>query len=304
MSNNFVEASGWKQLSFNTGEFVLIDGHALAFRHYFALPPEKFTTQRGEITNAIYGFARNIMDILKTSPTYVAVVFDRGLSGRDKLYPKYKGNRPKGGNTLAIQIDRIKELLKAFHIPVIERKGIEGDDVIGSIARKIVRNGTRVRIVTCDHDLIQLVDQDISVELPTGVYTLDKARKDYGLEPRQIPDLKGLMGDKTDNIPGVKGIGLKIATRLLQEYGTLENLYDHLDRLKPRIRKLLATSREIAFLSKCLCQIKNNLRFTVKLEQCVPYRWSVDEVRRLLSQLEFRTLLPKLPQLAVTLRAV
>src|SRR5215813_10235706 len=160
MTNNFVAPSSWKQLSFNTGTFVLIDGHALAFRHYFALPTENFTTQLGEPTNAVYGFTRNIMDILNNRPDYVAVVFDRGWSGREKIYPDYKRNRPKGGNTLAIQLDRIKELLKAFNIPVIERKGIEGDDVIGSIARKIARNGTRVRIITYDHDLIQLVDHD------------------------------------------------------------------------------------------------------------------------------------------------
>src|SRR5260221_5766434 len=128
MSNNHVEASGWKQLSFNTGVFVLVDGHAVSFRHYFALPVENFTTQRGEPTNAIYGFTRSMMDILKTGPNYVAVVFDQGLSGRDKLYPHYKGNRPRGGRSLSIQLDRIKELLSAFKIPVIQRPGIEGDD--------------------------------------------------------------------------------------------------------------------------------------------------------------------------------
>lgn len=302
MTNNLVEASGWKQLSFNTGVFVLVDGHALAFRHFFALPIQNFTTRRGEPTNATYGFTRNIMDILKSSPEYVAVVFDRGLSGRDKVYPHYKGNRPRGGDSLSLQLDRIRELLYTFKIPVVERPGIEGDDVIGSVARKIARHGTHVRIVTCDHDLIQLVTHDIQVELPKGIYTLEKARQEYGLEPRQIPDLKGLMGDKTDNIPGVKGIGAKTATRLLQEYDTLENLYDHVDKLTPHTRKLLTSNREQAFMSKCLGQIKNNLRFTVKLEQCVPNHWKYEEVRRLLSQLEFRTLLPKLPQLAATLQ--
>src|SRR5262249_36825690 len=179
MSNNLVEASGWKQLSFKTGVFVLVDGHALAFRHYFALPIQNFTTTHGETTNATYGFTRNMMDILNAGPDYVAVVFDKGLSGRDKIYPAYKRNRPKGGDTLSLQLHRIKELLKAFNIPIIERAGIEADDVIGSVARKIARNGTYVRIVTCDHDLIQLVSHDIEVVLPTGTYTLEKTRRDY-----------------------------------------------------------------------------------------------------------------------------
>ena len=203
---------------------VLVDGHAVAYRAYFALKSPNFVTSKGEPTNATYGFTRVILNILDESPDYFAISFDAGLSGREKTYEDYKAQREDMPDDLRVQIGRIKELVEAFNIPVLLLDGYEADDVMGTVARQAEEQGCRIRIVTGDRDILQLVTEHTHVQLPKRgsddvVYDLDGFAEKYpGLGPLQLPDLKGLMGDSSDNIPGVRGIGEKTALKLLQAY--------------------------------------------------------------------------------------
>ena len=281
---------------------ILIDGHALAYRTFHALPIDRFTTQQGEPTNATFGFARTLLDLLDMNPDYIAVSFDQGHSGRDVLYPEYKGTRDKMSDLLSPQIDRIRELVQAFNIPILEHADSEADDVIGTTTRQAEAMGVYVYILTGDHDLLQLVDDHAWVWLPatktqTGLQLYDRARviAEKGVSPEQIPDYKGLFGDSSDNIPGVYGVGEKTAAALLQQYGTLSAIYDHLDEQKPKLHEKLETGRENAFLSKNLATIRTSLPITLALEKCVAHDYDSRIVASLFKTLEFRSLLTRLP---------
>ncbi|HVO42982.1 MAG TPA: 5'-3' exonuclease H3TH domain-containing protein, partial [Aggregatilineales bacterium] len=243
-------------------ELLLIDGHGVAYRQYFALPVEKFTTSRGEPTNATYGFARTLLDILfaPAPPKYIAVAFDQGMSGRETAYSAYKGTREEMQDALTLQMGRIRELVSAFNIPILEKAGYEADDVIGTAAHLAVPQGVDVHILTGDFDLTQLITEHVRVEVQTvkrengrqislsRVYDSVGVLERYGVRPDQIPDYKGLVGDNSDNIPGVRGVGPKTAGQLLQQYGTVEGVYQHLDELKGKLREQLEAGRDNAFL--------------------------------------------------------
>lgn len=284
-------------------ELVLIDGHALAYRLYYALPVESFTTRHGEATNATYGFARLLLDILlDEKPRYLAVTFDAGMSGRDAVFPGYKGTREKSPDDLKPQVERIHELLAAFNVPVLEVPGWEADDIIGTIAAQAEARGVNVRVLTGDRDLLQLVTERTRVQLPgkrlgdVQLFDLAKFREEYGLEPAQLVDLKGFVGDKSDNIPGVRGIGDKGATRLLQDYGTLEGVYEHLDAIKGALKEKLVAGREDAFLSKRLAAIRRDAPIMLDLSKCVAEDYAREPVAELFRQLEFRSLIDRLPK--------
>lgn len=274
---------------------VLVDGHAVAYRAYFALSGGNFSTSDGEPTNATYGFTRVILDILDENPDYFAISFDRGLSQRDELFPDYKGTREKMPDDLAAQLGRIEELVQAFNIPVLALDGYEADDVIGTITRQAEAQGCDVRIVTGDRDILQLVTEHTKVQLPKRgeddvVYDLAGFSELYpALTPDRLPDLKGLMGDSSDNIPGVKGIGEKTGLKLLEEYGTLENLYEHLDAIKGANGKKLADGRDFAFLSKQLATIMRDIPIDLDLSACVTHDYDPAAVDEIFQQLEFRT---------------
>ena len=281
----------------------MIDGHAVAYRQYYALPVEAFSTRLGEPTNATYGFARTLLDILeKDSPDYLLVAFDQGTSNRDKLYAEYKGTRDKMPDDLRKQMDRIRELAQAFNIPILEIEGYEADDILGTLAAQAEGEGLDVLIVTGDRDLLQLVTEHTHVRLPPGrwtktdqLYDLRAFREKYALEPHQLVDLKALMGDASDNIPGIKGIGEKTATQLLQTYGSLEAIYEHLDELPAGQRKKLEEGREMAFLSRELARIRQDVPARLDLSACVARDYNRDRVAELFRTLEFRTLITRLP---------
>jgi DNA polymerase-1 len=221
----------------------------------FRPPVDSSATRDGEPTNATSD-CPYLLDVLeKDQPRYLLVAFDRGLSGRNELYPDYKGTREKMPDELRVQIERIHTLVNAFNIPIMELDGYEADDVLGTLARQAEAQDTHVLIVTGDRDLLQIVDEHIWVRLPPGRWNktdqlFDPAafREKYeGLEPPQLIDLKALMGDSSDNIPGVKGIGEKGAIKLIQQFGSLENLYDHLDALPKGQRAKLEEGRDSAF---------------------------------------------------------
>jgi DNA polymerase I len=293
-------------------KLILIDGHALAYQQYHALPIEKFTTTKGEPTNATYGFARTLLDILQTNPPvdYLAVSFDQGMSGRDQAYTDYKSTREKMPDDMSIQIDRIRELVRVFNIPILEKEDYEADDVIGTAAKKAVELGADVLIITGDRDLLQLLDEHVRVQLPSrtgreGPHLFDVARfvQDYGFNPDRLPDYKGFVGDNSDNIPGVKGIGEKTATQLLQEYGTLEGVYEHIEDQKGSKRQKLEEGRASAYLSKSLATIKRDVPLDVDLKKCVANDYDPAPVLQLFRLLEFRTFAQRIEPLVKTSRS-
>jgi DNA polymerase-1 len=288
----------------NRKTLVLIDGHALAYRVFYALPMESFTTRGGEPTNATYGFARTLLDLITADnpPTYLAVSFDRGVTFRDQMYSAYKGTRDKMPGELGIQIERIRQLLDAFNTPILEADGYEADDVLGTVARMAAEQGVETLIVTGDRDLLQLIDQHTRVQLPgrrlgeAQVYDVEAVRAQYGLEPEQIVDLKALTGDKSDNIPGVVGVGEKTATQLLQAYGTIDGVYQHLDEVQSaRFRNALEAGREDALLSRDLARIVTDVPVEFDLEACHTQDYDREAVADLFRALEFRSLIGRLP---------
>lgn len=282
---------------------ALIDGHALAYKMFFALNKENFSTRQGEPTNATWGFTRTVFDLInsKNPPEYLAVSFDTGATFRDAMFAEYKGTRDKMPDDLQRQIDRIHQVLDALKIAVLEVEGFEADDVLGTVARKAGTLGLRTLIITGDRDLLQLVDEHTTVELPGNrageaqVFDPSAVREKYGLDPIQIVDYKALVGDQSDNIPGVAGIGEKTATKLLQNYKTLENLYAHLDELtEKRARSALEAGRDSAFLSYKLAQIVTDVPLDFDPEACRIGQYDSDKVIPLFRELEFRSFLKRI----------
>lgn len=289
-------------------KFYVIDGHALAYRQFFALKPQGFTTRSGEMTNATYGFTRTLLDILqKDRPQYLAVSFDMGLSGREMLYTEYKGTREKMPDELRDQIERISQIVTAFNIPILAVETYEADDVIGTIVGQAEDAGVDVRIITGDRDLLQLLTPHITVQLPNRSKTGDGAdvvydealyREKYQLEhPWQLVDFKALVGDASDNIPGVKGIGDKTAINLLAQYESLDNIYAHVHELKGAVQKNLIEGKEMAYLSRDLATIRCNVPIELDLKACVAHDFDHNAVAELFRELEFRQLAKRLFEL-------
>ena len=278
----------------------LIDGHALAYRSYFALQRGGFATSKGENTSAIFGFTRTLLDVYEHhQPTYIAVTFDRGLSGREEIYSEYKATREKMPEDLSSQFDRIYEIVGAFNIPRLTMENMEADDILGTISKQAVEQGLDVHIATGDRDILQLLSPHVRVQLPQrggDDEVLDEAafRERFGLDASQLVDLKALEGDSSDNIPGVAGVGKKTATDLLQQYGDLETIYEHLDELKTRVRNRLTEGRDMAFLSRQLATIMRDLPIKLDLEACIGQDFALKPVDDIFAALEFRTLRDRL----------
>lgn len=282
----------------STHKLVLIDGHALAYRMFFALPLQAFTTKEGEPTNATYGFTRTLLELILATqpPQYLAVSFDVGKTFRDDIFTEYKGTREKMADELRLQIERIKEVVAAMNIPILELDGYEADDVLGTIARQAKPHGVPVHIITGDRDLLQLVDDNTQVELPSRssqpdeVYDTDGVVKKMGVRPDQIVDYKALVGDTSDNIPGVKGVGQKTAVKLLTKYDTLDNIYAHIDEVKGAMGKKLVEGKESAYLSQKLAQIVTDAPIELELEACLTQDFETEPVLAMFRDLEFRSL--------------
>lgn len=281
-----------------TERLVLIDGHALAYRMFFALPLESFTTKEGEPTNATYGFTRTLLDLILAPdpPQYLAVSFDTGATFRDDMYEAYKGTREKMPDELRIQIERIKEVIRALKVPILELEGYEADDVLGTVSTQM-RGVVPVYIITGDRDLLQLVNENTLVELPARraggnpeIYNPERVLDYLGVRPDQVVDYKALVGDTSDNIPGVKGIGDKTATRLLAEYGSLGNLYTNLDDIKGALKQKLEDGRESAELSYNLARIVTDAPIKIELKECVTHDFDAVPVLSIFRELEFRSL--------------
>ncbi len=285
----------------------LLDGHAIAYRNYFALTSGgtmRFATTDGEPTAGVYGFANTLIKILEIDqPDYLAIAFDKGRTFRDDLFEEYKATREKMPDDLRQQILRIQEMIDLLKIPRLELDNYEADDIIGSLAVWAEKEGLGVKIITGDRDLLQLVTERIIVNLPEGRGGKDK---DYfpedvvermGVKPEQIVDLKALMGDSSDNIPGVRGVGPKTATKLLESYGTLDGVYEHVEEIKGKVGQTIAEQKDLAYLSQTLAQIVTDLPLKLDLKQAACHNFEPTAAEELFRTLEFRTLIRKLQKL-------
>ena len=273
-------------------KLVLIDGNSLINRAFYAMP--LLTTKDGSYTNAVYGFMNMFFKMLDdVRPTYVAVAFDlKAPTFRHKMYSEYKGTRKPMPEELRPQIPLLKELLNLMGIKTLEKEGFEADDLIGTVAKS---TSVKTYIFTGDKDSFQLVDQETEVHFTkrgitdVDIYTLENFKEKTQISPEQIIDLKALMGDSSDNIPGVRGIGEKTAKSLLQEYGDIETLYEHTDELKGKLQEKIVNDKELCFLSKTLATINCECDIDTDLNHMtfpVPFP---ARVKKRFLQLEFKS---------------
>ncbi len=281
-------------------KLYLLDGHSLAHRAFYALP--LLTNEAGEYTNSVFGFVRMLFKIIdEEQPDHLAVAFDlKGPTFRHKEYKDYKAGRKKTPEELIPQISLIKNVLKSLNIPIVEKKGYEADDVIGTIAKEAAEKSINVKIVTGDRDALQLIDDRINVIYTRkGItdiieYNIEKVKDQYELVPKQLIDMKGLMGDSSDNIPGVPGIGEKTATKLLKEYENMENVLNNIDNISGKKRKenLKKYSKQ-ARMSKRLGKIVTDLSIDLDFAELKMEKPNYQEVVDLFKRLEFNSLLER-----------
>jgi len=285
--------------------FVIIDANSVIHRAFHALPPLK--NKKGELVNAIYGFLLVLFKIIKEfNPRYLAACFDLAEpTFRKQAYDQYKAKRKKPPQEFYDQIPKLKEVLKIFNIPVCEKPGFEGDDIIGTLSSSS-RPAAKNIIVSGDLDTLQLVDENTNVYfLSKGVkeaalYNRNLVKKRYeGLSGEELIDFKALRGDLSDNIPGVKGIGEKTALELIKDFKTIENLYKSIDdeRIGEKTRAKLAAGKDMAFLSKELAEIKKDVPMETSLSK---YQWGGYDprlVKNVLEELDFKSLIKRIPGL-------
>ena len=272
----------------------LIDGSAYFYRAYHAVAP--LTTANGLPTHAAYGFTNILLRVIREkSPEYLAVAFDsKGPNFRHEMYSDYKANRPPMPDDLAVQIPYIKKIVKAHNILTMEQKGVEADDLIASAARQLAAAGHKVIVVSGDKDLLQLVGDDISVWEPMKDVVMDRdgVRKKYNVGPERLLDFFALMGDKSDNVPGVPGIGPKSAEKLINEFGSLENLYENLEGLKKsKMKDNLSIFKDDAFLSRKLIDLKEDLDIQLDEDDYRLPQPDTDKLKKLYTELEFTRLM-------------
>ena len=284
-------------------KLVLIDGNSIMNRAFYGIMGSKMlTTKDGKYTNAIYGFLAilfNIMDDIK--PQYLAVAFDlKGKLKRKELYDGYKANRHGMPDELAEQMPVIKEVLKAMNIDIIEKEGYEGDDILGTLAKYGEKQGLEVTILSGDRDTFQLASDNITIRIPrtkggkteTENYNRAKVIEEYGLEPRQLIEVKALQGDTSDNIPGVPGIGPKTAISLIKKYNSVKELYEKIEKgeddLKGKQKENIVSNKEMAELSRTLGEIDINVPIEDTLENLKIEEWNNQKVLELFEELRFQ----------------
>ncbi len=281
----------------------LIDGYAMLYRAHFAMIRNPLITSYGLHTSALFGFTNQVLKLLRTEkPDYLMAAFDSSKKTfRHEKYPEYKATREKMPEELREQLPHLWKLLKAMRIPTYEEPGWEADDIIGTLAKKGEDAGLDVFIVSGDKDFMQLVNEHIFLYTPSGrqaeikIYDRDGVINKWGLPPEKIIDLLGLMGDASDNVPGVVGVGEKTAVKLLDEYGTLENALEHADDIKnKRAREGMQTGRENALLSKELVTIDTQMEIQENFEDMATDGFDIAAMDTLFKELEFQALQPQL----------
>ena len=285
---------------------VILDGHGIIYRAYFAVREPLVVQRSGEVVTAVYGFTNTLLRVIDDlRPTHIAVAMDApGPTFRHENDETYKAHRPPQPADLGPQIDRTREVIEAFAIPIYEAPGWEADDVLATLADQAAMEGVDVWIATLDSDLLQLVRPGVNVfmyrpyQRDTVLYDSPaKVRERYGIDPLQLVDFKGLKGDASDNIPGVPGIGEKTAVKLLTDYGSVEEVYQHLDEIKPpRLQQMLKENREAAFHSKMMATIDHDAPVEIDLPACSIHAYDRDRVLELFRELEFRSFADRLPE--------
>jgi DNA polymerase I len=276
---------------------VLIDGHSIAYRAFFALPEDLATTS-GQVTNAAYGFTRMLIRLLADHhPDGIAVAWDVSRQTfRSEQYPDYKANRSATPDTFKSQLPLIRDVLDTLGVRQIQMEGFEADDVIATVAGHAARDGWRVLAVTGDRDAFQLIDDDVNVVYTrrgiTDVVMADAGwvMERYGISPAQYVDYAALRGDNSDNLPGVPGVGEKTAAKLISSYGHLEGIYDHLDEQTPKLRENLEANRDQVFLNRTLMTAVRDLELDVDPAELARGEWDSAKARDLFVSLEFHSL--------------
>jgi len=283
-------------------KLVLVDGNSIMNRAFYGIMGSKMlTTKDGKYTNAVYGFLAILFKLLEDiNPKYLVVSFDlKAPTARHKLYEGYKATRKGMPQELAEQMPIIKEILIAMNIDIVEMEGYEADDVLGTLSRYGENQGLEVTILSGDRDTFQLATDNVTIRIPhtkggkteTDEYNRQRIIETYGLEPKQLIDVKGLQGDSSDNIPGVPGIGEKTALSLVQKFGSIEALYEKVDKgeseLKGKQKENIENNRELAFLSKTLGTINLEVPIKDTLEDFKVEEWDKQKVFELFKELNF-----------------
>ncbi len=292
---------------------VLFDGNAIVHRAYHAFGPTRYrpgtpltVSKTGEVVSAVYGFALMLLKVLnELKPTHFAIAFDKaGPTFRHDMFDKYKAQRPAAPDELISQFGRVRQVVKAFNIPLFEVDKFEADDVLGTLSRQAAEKGIDTVIVTGDADTMQLVSPHVKVLYPkagrafsdTALFDEAMVKEKYGIGPEHIADFKAIVGDPSDNIPGIPGIGEKTAVKLIQQFGGVEDIYRRLDEITPpRLKEILKNNEEVALRSKKLATIVTETPVTLNLDDCRVGKFDRQQAVELFRELEFNSLLPKLP---------
>ncbi|MEZ0236028.1 MAG: 5'-3' exonuclease H3TH domain-containing protein, partial [Actinomycetota bacterium] len=281
----------------------LLDGHSLSYRAFFALPPSLATTS-GQVTNAVYGFTSMLIKLLaEERPDLIAVAFDVGRpTVRLDKYAEYKAGRPETPDEFRQQLGLIVEVLETLRIPVIGIEGHEADDAIATLALRALEQGIDVVVVTADRDFFQLVRPGLTVMFNVkGIsdirrYDVEAVTERFGLPPEKYLDYVALKGDASDNIPGVPGVGEKTASKLVQDFGSVEELLTRTDELKGKLKESISAAGDQLALNKELAELNTDVDVDLEPEDAVMGEWDLEAVRRLFTSLEFRTLFDRLEE--------
>ncbi len=282
---------------------LLFDGNAIVHRAFHALPPLT-VSKTGEMVGTVYGFALMLLKTInELKPTHYAIAFDKKApTFRHEMFDQYKAHRPKTPDELVNQLGRVKQLVEAFRMPIFELDGYEADDILGSLSQQASQQSIDTIIVTGDADAMQLVSPRVRVLAPkrtfsdTMLYDEAAVSQKYGIKPEQIADFKALKGDPSDNIRGVPGIGEKTAVKLIQQFGTIDQIYAHIDEVTPpKLQSLLQTNEALARQSKELTTIVTQTPVSLNLNDCQISQYDRHQVTELFRELEFFSLLPRLP---------
>lgn len=277
---------------------MLVDGMALLFRAFFAtaVSGQFMFNSKGVPTNGVYGFVKHFLTAVSSfGPSHVVVCWDMGSKTfRTELFSDYKANRSEPPIELVPQFDLVKEVVEAFDVPNIGLKGYEADDCIGTLAKKY-RGKANIKILTGDRDILQLLDEDISVALLQKgfgnylVHTTESFLEEKGIHPAQMIDLKALMGDTSDNYPGVRGIGEKTALKLLQQFKHVDGIVENLDQLTKAQKAKIEQDLDMLYLSRKLAEIKCDVPIECSLEEAT-YKYNYEKVTNKFNEVEFRGL--------------
>ncbi|MDD4543838.1 MAG: DNA polymerase I, partial [Clostridia bacterium] len=285
-------------------KLLLIDGNSILNRAFYGMAANMLVTKNGIFTNAIYGFL-NILEkyLVEDEPSHIAVAFDlKGKTFRHNMYDKYKAGRKGMPSELSMQLPILKEILTAMNIPILEKEGYEADDILGTLSLNASEQ-MKVTVLTGDKDMLQLVSDKCTVKIPTtssgqktvNVFDLQTFIQEYGINPDMFVDVKAIMGDKSDNIPGIEGIGQVGALSLIKEFKSLENIYSNIDSItKPALKDKLEKNKEIAFLSKELSRINKNVPLDdISLDSIKRKSFNNDKLLELFRNLEFNSFIQK-----------